>query len=295
MARSLSDTVRLPKLSRPKMKQVKKPRAKKAAVTGWRTLACTEGFSVSGGFLKKPQFLNVSRVLGHPFAKVDKREGWLCMAASGKGCGVQPLSRTTLIEKLLEMFQAAEEEKLSPRSRDSMAGLVRDGDNGCVTPPKGATRRRSRAKPPGIVEVPVPACASCLAGLDGPPEGKVRLARVPACHAKNVVHVHLDDLPWVINTLRWQVLNGGVDYIPEANPMTKPWWSQRDHCWTCRAYPPNGEVMKKSITVSRRVEHENAAGNGRLLTPQELQVEKSRVYEQLNRWREDVEAGLIDQ
>ena len=112
--------------------------------------------------------------------------------------------------------------------------------------------------------------------------------------------MHLEDLPWVISSLRLQVESSlrlqvessGRNNMPETNTKKEPWWCERDRCWTARAYQPCGQIVRKSMSVSRKFEHKNSAGVRRDLSAKEFQDEKNRKYEEIKQWIEDVELGV---
>jgi len=261
---------------------------------------------VDGGCLPKPQHVAMHTFEGQHFVKVVKSEYWLCVAASGKHRDKKPLSRTDLIEKLCASV-AAETSSESPspsRSggvRNGMDGLGLDEPVAAGTSPQTSKHRSrvSRASYSGqraceakrqqhIVTVAAPGNTSdelvkhvrCLAF---PPKGLK--------NQRDCIFLHIDDLPWLIESLAGQVARGGVDYDPEASQLRKPYWSNRDGAWICRAMSPNGELMRKSCSVPVFVTDRHGAR--RALSSAEYAQVRDDMLAEIQEWQKEVELGNV--
>ena len=309
--------------SPPRMKAARgkgKAKGKAKAVTkkvnkaGWKPATCVQGYEIVGGFLKKPVHLDVEMVANQPFAKLSKNEAWLCMAASGKARGLQPLARTDVIEKLSTMVAESAEggdgpaDSTSSRSREApgkATGMRALGlDEEASPAPMNRRGRRSRKPtsrpkaqkkgPPSVLEVELPPELATdgklqVRCLSGPPRN--RIGGAP--------WLHVDDLGWLVDKLADQVINGGVSFVPSPSSLRKPFWSERDHSWICRAKAPGGKVLCKSMAVpffegEGHITPNTSMSSRRPLTASEWKHARGQKLAEIEQWQEAVEAGLVE-
>ena len=112
---------------------IKKPAKNKGHATSQLKPVLVESALVlKGGHLRKAMSLESVVFEGESFVKLTKREAWLCQVAAGKARGLDPLSRTTLMDDLGAALRSA---LLDPegaanlgaaRAADPMLGLGLD-------------------------------------------------------------------------------------------------------------------------------------------------------------------------
>lgn len=287
--------------------------AEKAGKGGWKPAVCVRGYSLVGGLLKKPTHLDVEILGGEAFTKLTKNQAWLCMAASGKARGLQPLARTDVIEILASMVADAAGGGAGPAIADpagasssrlrepsgtgpSMAAFDLDGDaNKGPLPRRRGARRANNSKAARPLAQPLT--------LDLPPElttdqtSQVRcLSGPPRGRSGNAPWLHVDDLGWLVDKLADQVRNGGVSFVPSPSSLRKPFWSERDHSWICRAKAPGGDLIRKSLAVPIFQEEgleQVSRSSRRPLTESEWQHAKQKKLAEIEEWQEAVEGGFI--
>ena len=285
---------------RPPVKNARaRPRAKRPSTGagGWKPVVCTAGFLVKGGFLKKSIAVETFNFQGTDFVKVNKNEQWVCLAASGKSRGKTPLVRTGLIEDLAQMLADTRGDQLdsqSSRSWDDSAGIGGLGldDAPAVVAPKvaakgtgggkkGASKRK--APPLEVLRIPLPP------ELQAAEVEEVRcLSRCPTGRPQHSIFLDVSAVPWLISVLKAQVDTGGVAFQPRACGLRKPWWSERDRSWICRAKAPSGDLFKKSISVPIFIEN---GATKRPITKDELDHLKTEVKAEIEEWQSRVEDG----
>ena len=288
---------------------------KVAAGTGVRLkpVQCGPAVCIRGGYMTKPCVLDTVEVDGRAFVKISKKEAWLCLSASGKGERTKPLSRTRLVDVL-------EKEVLSrSRGPNPDNGALLDFDLDEIPVDATSTSKRSKTssgrrqlstrsgrgrRGPGralagriaapVIEVSVgdPSSPSqqlvfhCLAG---PPPGR----------SGSSPWLLVDDVTKLVQALIGEVETGGVTFIPNASQTPKPFWSERDNCWICRAYLPNGAARRKSMSVSRFADEGDPSMmdepvKRRPLSPSEWQSAKQRVLQEITQWQDRAHDGFSD-
>jgi hypothetical protein len=103
--------------------------------------------------------------------------------------------------------------------------------------------------------------------------------------------VHIDDVPQVLHVLHSEHKRGGVEYTPEDLKLRKPFFAERDRAWVARAVGPDGQIRRKSLTVSH-YELDMTSGVRLPYTRRRFLEEKSMTLRQIEKWQEDVEAGV---
>ena len=161
----------------------------------------------------------------------------------------------------------------------------------------GAPRRR-RATPkkparpkPSIVTLALPA------QLAAPGTDQVRvLSAPPKGRTANAPWLHVGDLAWLVDTLANQVHNGGVDFVPSPSSLRKPFYSERDRAWICRAKTPAGDLLRKTLTIPL-FDRDGATSSGprRPLTSAEFNDMKQSKLQEILNWQEAVEAGIVSE
>ena len=114
------------------------------------------------------------------------------------------------------------------------------------------------------------------------------LSRCPTGRPQHSIFVDVGVVPWLISVLRAQVETGGVAFQPRACGLRKPWWSERDRAWICRAKSPGGDLFKKSITVPIFIENGTTK---RPITKNELDHFKMEKKAEIEEWQSRVEDG----
>ena len=274
-------------------KKSHKPVAKKPPAL--RQPECIQGYGVVGGFLKKPQFIEVDYVQQEPFVKLAHSEGWLCSAAAAKGRGHRPLARTTLLQDLIQLRDELLDDKPLRASEvkpifDPMADLGLDDDDPMELPPLRTKGKKNQGKTPARVicflDIPLPERLQTGGIVE------VRVLTHPprkGSRTKGVVHIHVKDVPWAIQAMAEQVRNGGVEYTPPESTLRRPFYHHRDHAWVCRARTPGGTVKRRSMTVP--LFEESPEKMRRPLRSGEFKMAREAALREIEYWRECVELG----
>ena len=287
--------------------KTRRPKGSAAPVT------CTMGHVLAGGCLSPStaMALNTVKQDGKDWVKATNREAWLCIAASGKGRGQNPLSRTTLLSDLKELMTAALPREGSPRApaRDPMMALGLDdpmmalGLDGPVV--YSAIRRKcvptagpkARAKGKAKGKAKADPCVSRkvtlslpghIRGSNGPEKVDVLTRPNGRSELLKGIYIEVSAVPWLVETLAAQVRRGGVSFTPAAASIRKPWFSVRDRAWVARAKAEGaGEPAKRYFTVPRFIELPN--GKRRSLTLEEFQREQAAMLLKAEQWQREVQ------
>ena len=264
-----------------------------------KPVALQSALVLKGGHLRKPMTMDTFTFEGQAFVKLTKREAWLCQVAAGKARGLDPLSRTTLMDDLAASLRSGSRADASASApaaakADPMRALGLDEavtDEAMLTGLRYVGKKKPKAAKPQIVKVAPPASASRVSG--GPSQVSL-LTRAPGGAAlRQGVLLHVDHVPWAVEVLLLQVKEGGVTFVPPESRLREPWFALGESTWRCRAMAPNGDVLRKRIKVPLVLE-EVASGSKRMLTRVEYQKLKKEKLGEILAWREHVQQGFSD-
>lgn len=256
----------------------------------WKAVQLVDGVGVVGGFLKKPTWVAVVRHEGESFVKVGRRESWLCVAASGKSSGQNPLQRCATFEELHRMVQEAASAEIAARSlgneapKDGMAGFGLDEEAPAEAQLKKGKGSRKKSEDPVIVRLSLP---PRLRG-DGVRDAVCLANKTRSGHC---FFLHTNRIEWLIELLGHDVRQGGVQYSPPDSKLGEPFFATRDQSWVARAKTPDGEFIRKTLRVP--VVAQDPMGQKRALSADEFQEFKRQKLEELKQWQDDVRNGRV--
>ena len=291
--------------------------AKRQSAVAFKTVTCDQGLVIRGGLTKKPIFMPTVDFQGRKFTRMSKKEPWLCQAAAGKASGLNPLSRTSLIETLRQLVEAqgkphADSCLTAPAGAStvcagkggSMLGLGLDDDEGAQ--PSEASKRRGagpervdwraprkrksskKATPPQMVEVQLPE-----AHRSSGAEDRLRLLTRPpglGCPV-GTIFLEVEHVPWAVHVLHQEVQTAGVRFQPEETKISKPYYHHRDRAWQARAVTPAGDVKRRCFVVASvgKTQH----GRRRPRSFDEFAAEKAAKLVEAEEWMRQVKDGEI--
>ena len=288
-------------------------KARPSGSGAWRPPICTTGIAITGGFLRTPQFLNPHVVEQQQFVKINKSEGWLCLAATGKGRQLKPLQRTSVLETLSDIVLSKQATGNEPgrrssrlRESDPIAALGLDEELPDEALAALSTNRRGRfaalrskprtrgggrkpARNPEVVTICLPPDL-----VRGEKQQVRMLSSPPKGYRTESAWMHVEDLGWLIGVLAEQVRDGGVDFVPSPSQLRKPYFSERDRSWVCRAKKPDGTLLRKRLAIP--LFSSDGSRNGRVpLTRQEYDDWREAKLREITEWQENIEEGVISE
>lgn len=285
-----------------KAKVKAKAKAKVKAKATFKPVSTDMSFVVCGGLLRKPVCVDIAHFDGDKFVKITKREAWLCQLIAGKARGLDPLSRTTLIEQLSQglkdTMSRAPAGTAMPGAPSSQAAvedpmLALDLDDAEAVAPPAPKTKKLQSNAPVVVHVPAksPYEDAPCASSGGPPTLKM-LSRAPKAAAlRHGIYLHVDLLPWCCQKLRLQYEQGGVTYSPPDASLRQPWFSRSDCAWYCRAKTPAGGIVRKKVAVPTFSETGPAR---RSLSFKEFASAKQEKLAAIKEWREAIQLGFAE-
>ncbi len=207
----------------------------------WSSVDLKTQMTFQGGYQKKShpldlQAIHTTKGTEH-FVAVRKTEIWLLAACRGPSYRRGDLSRSKIIEIL--KTKAEHLEKFGDNDDDPMAHIVCDDADG--PPPEKKKKKTSplKRREDQVLRVEV----DLVPKAADPTSTAKKSVRVLLCGRQKLVHVHSEDLPWLVAYIADEVNFGGVvsdvsdvaSAVAEANttvPGLRVEWDFQQLTWT---------------------------------------------------------------
>ena len=218
------------------------------------------------------------------FVLITTREAWLCEMATGLPVYQRPLKRVSILKQLRAWVVAA-----GSATDDKMAALAFDDSDSDVmeTPKKKKPgRREQRCAAPAVA---VPSTCQLVQAPLSPTEPDKKISVHAAVDRRGRLWLSAEALPWFLDYVRAEKNSGGVAPIEEETSAvaegSRITWNFRNDSWQAQAQGPDGKWLKTSKGLKGIRKQEGL----------DDQAAKQRVYEAMQAWVADVEAGLLTQ
>jgi len=249
--------------------------------------------TVQGGFLKKPQVVDVVRreVDGQEvqFVEVTSTTPWLCEMVTGVYAAHKPLARTQVLERLkaepiladagppddmMAKLAFSDDEAEQSQLLETPAKKFRKGRGGGPSP-----NEKAKLLPEGVTAVPLPE----VLGPPRPPDQSMPQRQVHVCREGKRWLIDVEALTWLVNHLAKEVELGGVAKVKGSTPekasrTSVVRWCMANNLWRATCLDHNGERQNTSLAVHRR------RCSGGDLREHTWEAARAKVYEEALDW-----------
>ena len=246
--------------------------------------------SIRGGRLKQATVIPLDVVLHRGsecrFTLVSHRTPWLCEMVSGVRQWSSPLKGASMVRRLKKLLAdqstlaATAVLELAQVTDDKMAGFLDSDDEQPAAKPQARSKKfKEDVATQTVIEVTVPESATAEKAGTGETR-KLLLLRRSDLH----VRIELDALPWLVQQLQTELLDGSDEPSPEHTVLLRtPHWDFGKDAWIARVRGPAGTIVRRMQSVRDRMK----PGND--LCDISFAAAKQRVYEEVAAWMEEAE------